>query len=55
MLVSHSLLTSNFDDGLVYQEQLASSVMKLKTLLDTESRKLKEGSQLELELHRPAR
>lgn len=55
MLVSHSLLTSNFDDGVVDQEQLAFSVRKIKTLLDTESQKLKEGSQQELGLYRPAR
>lgn len=50
MFVSHSLLTSNFGDGGVNQERLAAFVSKLNTLLATESQKLKEGSQQELEL-----
>lgn len=50
VLVSYSLLTSNFGDGHVDQEQPALIVSKLDTLLATESQTLKEGIQQELEL-----
>lgn len=41
VFVSHSLLTSNFDDGGVDRERLAPFVNKLNTLLTIESQKLK--------------